>query len=153
MADISGSQISENQDHRNRRERRGRECSDGSCQLSMMTCTGSGCIQASPRRPERMSSNNVGTGLVVCFFLRICLPPSRSKPHQVPRPHAGWVSSRYIFRSFFSIFDPFSSPFLTLIPFHSINIHITLSHSFPSIPPPVPQDAQSELKTIKKTLN
>ena len=60
------------------------------------------------------------------------------------------LSSCYILHAFFIIFNSFSSPFLPFIPFHSTNLHSTTSHSFPFISPPLPQDVQTNGKTMKK---
>ena len=74
--------------------------------------------------------------------------------------HVAWgklggktMSSRYILHPFFFIFDPFSSPFLRFILFHSSNLHSTTSHSFRFISPPLPQDIQIDCKTMKRIFN
>ena len=63
------------------------------------------------------------------------------------------LSSCYILHPFFVIFDSLSSSLLLFIPFHSTNLHSTTSHSFPFISPPLPQDIQTDCKTMKKIFN
>ena len=54
------------------------------------------------------------------------------------------------FTPIFRHFWPPSSPFLLFIRLHSSSLHSTTSHSFLFISPPLPQDIQTDCKTMKK---
>ena len=61
-----------------------------------------------------------------------------------------FLSSCYIFRPFFVIFNSFPSLFLWFIPFYSTNLHSTTSHSFPFISPPLPQNIQQTARQQRR---
>ena len=86
------------------------------------------------------------------WSIELNLRSSESIPG-VPRPHFPKLSLHYIFHTFFVIFDSFSSLFLMLIPFHSMNIHSSTSHSFPFFSPPFLQDIRMDSKMMKKIFN